>query len=685
MRDFIKTVFVFCAALCLISISPVRADDSAADKKLTNTINSDVQQTQDAAATKTADTQTGDIQNQKEPAASAKKPSTQVAEEKSSSEPLKIEKQERSKLTELDKHPVGVVTRGGGGLFHIKSAKQPAHGLTHFLLTNRVEYYKGFDIGGIELDRLMFTSSLTWSPCPYTEFYAAFNGLSNIESSNTKSITQIGNTYFGLKLGYGVTRVFYIGFDFEGEYLAPVGDLNVDNRPFSYTPSLLATFDFANAYEDVPVRLHASVGYKFDSDNELAPSSVPTGLNTRYIATLLDIIGYNRIQAGLGLEFLFDYGEFIFEYNTMQVLEDIPYSFADQTNFLTAGVKLRPLSNKAISFDMAADIGISTDNPETKYGTAPPWNVLFGVTIASFGGEGAAKKEEQVGSVTGNVFDIDTGSPIAGAEISVVGRDDLPILLTREDGGFVTHPLPVGDVQLSVAAKGYVTQVVPAVVQSGGGIPIAVQLKKKPPEKGRLLVKFKDGQGKMLSGELKFVDYPEVGPFKISGEKGGLILKLKPGQYTLKAIVKGYDPETATFEVKSGEQSEAVFTLRRSGKVEQKGKKIKIKEKILFKSGKAEIEPSSMLILREIADFLKDHKEIKKVRIEGYTDSVGSAALNKRISQKRAEAVRRALISMGVEQERLEAVGFGEANPIAPNSTPAGRALNRRVEFKIVK
>lgn len=110
---------------------------------------------------------------------------------------------------------------------------------------------------------------------------------------------------------------------------------------------------------------------------------------------------------------------------------------------------------------------------------------------------------------------------------------------------------------------------------------------------------------------------------------------------------------------------------------------IELKEKVFFKTGKAEILPVSFPLLEEIAQALRDHPAIR-VRIEGHTDSVGSDRANLRLSQARAESVRRFLISRGVEATRLVAVGRGEEVPLDDNSTEAGRAINRRVEFHIL-
>jgi OOP family OmpA-OmpF porin len=69
--------------------------------------------------------------------------------------------------------------------------------------------------------------------------------------------------------------------------------------------------------------------------------------------------------------------------------------------------------------------------------------------------------------------------------------------------------------------------------------------------------------------------------------------------------------------------------------------------------------------------------------IEGHTDSIGSTQYNQRLSERRANAVRKYLIEKGISSSRIRIVGYGEQRPIADNKTPEGRALNRRAEFEV--
>lgn len=114
--------------------------------------------------------------------------------------------------------------------------------------------------------------------------------------------------------------------------------------------------------------------------------------------------------------------------------------------------------------------------------------------------------------------------------------------------------------------------------------------------------------------------------------------------------------------------------------------RIEIKKQIKFATGSHKIiGKESEQILDEVALALKDNAQIKKVRIEGHTDSVGNDASNLKLSQRRADSVMAALLKRGIDPGRMEALGFGETKPIASNSTAAGKAENRRTEFNIVE
>ena len=101
---------------------------------------------------------------------------------------------------------------------------------------------------------------------------------------------------------------------------------------------------------------------------------------------------------------------------------------------------------------------------------------------------------------------------------------------------------------------------------------------------------------------------------------------------------------------------------------------------IRFDVGKATLKPESMGIINEVVDLMKDHPDLN-FSVEGHTDSDGDDAFNMELSQKRAETIKSTMIGMGIAADRLESRGLGESMPITDNSSPEGKANNRRVEF----
>ena len=103
---------------------------------------------------------------------------------------------------------------------------------------------------------------------------------------------------------------------------------------------------------------------------------------------------------------------------------------------------------------------------------------------------------------------------------------------------------------------------------------------------------------------------------------------------------------------------------------------------IVFKVGSAHLDQKATNELQQVANYLRANPD-RKVVIEGYTDSTGSAAVNQQLSEQRADAVRLALSGDGVDATRIQIRGMGPAQPIASNADSSGRLINRRVAIVI--
>ena len=115
---------------------------------------------------------------------------------------------------------------------------------------------------------------------------------------------------------------------------------------------------------------------------------------------------------------------------------------------------------------------------------------------------------------------------------------------------------------------------------------------------------------------------------------------------------------------------------------------VKIEKVVLkgvnFATGSAKLLPAANDTLKTVASAMKANEKIE-VEIRGYTDSVGEEKKNQGLSERRAKSVKDFLVSEGVDADRLDTKGFGEADPVDTNDTAEGRANNRRVSFKVTK
>ena len=115
-------------------------------------------------------------------------------------------------------------------------------------------------------------------------------------------------------------------------------------------------------------------------------------------------------------------------------------------------------------------------------------------------------------------------------------------------------------------------------------------------------------------------------------------------------------------------------------KEEQRGMVITLTGNVLFESGKWMLLPGAQIKLNEVAEALKMNKD-RDITIEGHTDNQGTRKSNIELGQHRADSVRDYIVSRGVDGSRVTAVGIGQDRPVADNTSPEGRANNRRVEI----
>jgi outer membrane protein OmpA-like peptidoglycan-associated protein len=115
----------------------------------------------------------------------------------------------------------------------------------------------------------------------------------------------------------------------------------------------------------------------------------------------------------------------------------------------------------------------------------------------------------------------------------------------------------------------------------------------------------------------------------------------------------------------------------------ERGVEITSDERILFDTGEAAIRKEGDVFITRVSKMVREQSQAN-VLVEGHTDNVGGAELNARLSEARAQAVKAALIKTGVPAKRIAAKGYGYSKPVAENTTPEGRQLNRRTDIVLV-
>ena len=109
---------------------------------------------------------------------------------------------------------------------------------------------------------------------------------------------------------------------------------------------------------------------------------------------------------------------------------------------------------------------------------------------------------------------------------------------------------------------------------------------------------------------------------------------------------------------------------------------VSVQNEVLFDFNSSALRSSSRASLQQMADVFQKYPDTT-LSVQGHTDSIGSAAYNKRLSERRADSVAGYLQDLGVRSSRIQTIGYGKSQPRATNSTAAGRQLNRRVEIHV--
>jgi outer membrane protein OmpA-like peptidoglycan-associated protein len=576
--------------------------------------------------------------------------------------------------------------------------------------------------------------TIGYTPWKYIELYLGVYNSSNRNQrtdpgrTDPEVILSMGDLGLGLKGRYTVARFIDLGLHLGVRFLNSVSGISFDGSSTNFSADAIVSFDLRRAprTEKVPLRFHVNFGFLLDNSLSLLPDGQcarSTGndacIRSRVVQTFAYGIGTNRFRIGLAadvpivvrgvginpfLEYWANTSVGGGDQTIVNALRNDPAvaggrlnNFAQQ--WLTIGLRLRPVAG--LILDAGVDVGLQS--PGFRYGPpVPPWQVLAGAAYA-FDPLVRASKTKVItrtitreiarglptGKVRGIVRDAVTKKPIPNATVRYLDRRDVVTAqLTGEDGVFVSYGLPPGPVSIEVSRDDYNAVRVETSVVANGETPAEVQLQPKPPANGQVRVKVNDDKSAAVPATVRFtsttgaiVDADAEGP-------GAFVAKLPGGDYTVDIVAEGYLAKQRQVSVTAGQVQSLDVTLTKKPAVSHvslgKGE-IVVRGVVHFGTNNAEIKLDGQQLLDEVADVIIRNPQLRRIRVEGHTDNRGSPQKNLELSKARANAVRDYLIKQGVDPTRLEAEGYGASQPLVPNLTPANRAKNRRVAFKILE
>jgi outer membrane protein OmpA-like peptidoglycan-associated protein len=410
---------------------------------------------------------------------------------------------------------------------------------------------------------------------------------------------------------------------------------------------------------------------------------------------------------------------------------DNPPGFSATPSKLTIGARAFPFKGgmQGLSFLAGVDIGITgTSKFMSEVAPQAPYTLWLGFALSTDTVEKPPKIVEKIKEVKvdvpvgptlvkvrGVVHEQGTNNPIPNALVTYVGASLAP-LSTGPDGVFGDDVLP-GTYQLSVKADGFKDgtcggtaiapkkpgappppvmpgkpgAAVPPPAPMGGTLEIDCPLEALPKVGSATLSVVDQDSNTGVSGiTVSIADATGANEKTISSDGNGVVKVegLQPGTWYAKISAEGYFATKQSFEIRVREDTKANLGIRLRPKdklVTVDKKELKVKQQVHFAVDKAIILGDSVALLEEVADVLISTPRIKRIEIQGHTDNTGTKEHNQELSQARADSVKAFLVKNGVDASKLEAKGYGQDKPIAPNVSEAGKGKNRRVQFMILE
>lgn len=561
--------------------------------------------------------------------------------------------------------------------------------------------------------------SVSYTPDDFVEVYLLVGGTSNTNSLGKPELIQTqGDLSLGAKFVGTISPMVNAGGALHLHFLSDVGSGGIAWGSTSAEFKGLLSIDM-KATQNEPIRFNLNIGYFLENSDTLENglSEEPTLVQEFGLRTAR----YDRLSLGLGLEAPLDEPVIPFvEYEVvLPILVELgrrgedsnDYSFFSIPHSVALG--LRGFVADNLSVEGAIRFGLS-DQPYTGVPATPPWLASFALAYHLDPRPVIIEKTVEAPVVAPvlpmlktfavTVVDAETNAPIVDAKMGYMTPSDLSSQLTGSNGSITSYPVADGEVRIRVSATGYLPEETSVSVGGAEALSTEVKLKKDPSDrrgKLKLIVQNKSGRG--LSASVQFGGKARDVTGRTNG-KGQYNRELVPGRYPVTLNARGFAEVTRNIVITADKALPLTIMLTPlakpatvssgGGAVSSGGgsglavvtkKVIRLKRKLSFVKGGAELTAESTRVLSSLAQGLRRVSAIKKVRIGVHTGGRGSMKAQMKLSRARAKSIKAYLVKKKVDRKRLRVRGFGASKPLAPPLTKRGRQKNQRVEFKIVK
>ncbi len=577
--------------------------------------------------------------------------------------------------------------------------------------------------------------SIAYTPWKYIEAYLTFFNNSNrnvrtdVGRSDPEVILALGDMQLGAKGHYTVAKFIDLGLHLGVKFLNSVSGVSFDGDSTNFLVDAIVSADLRRIKMKtmIPLRFHFNLGFLLDNSLSLLPPTQCENstmndacIRSRVVETYAYGIGSSRLKFALaadspitvknvGIQPFVEYHLEVAvgdgDQTVLRALRSDP-TLVDRLDgqtlqYMTFGLRVRPVGGLLI--DAALDVGLQS--PGFIYGApVPAWTLTIGAGWAFDVSHSQSKtkvitktvtreinRKPVEGRVRGVVHDAVSKQPIAGATIRYMNRPLTP-QASDADGTFFSYGLEPGPVTIEVSKDGFKSATQELAVAADAEATTEILLTAEAPQPSILKVNVLDENGAPATATVRLTAGAGSIVEAEMDKSGGYVAKVPAGDYTMDVEAPNMKPAQRTVTVVLGQTSSIDLVLQSAKPPKKPGPshvnltktEIVIKGKIHFKNNGTEIAADGEQLLDEVVDVMQKNPQIKMVRVEGHTDNTGTNEHNMELSTQRAENVASYLVKQGVSRSRLQAEGFGSTQPLVPNLTPANKARNRRVTFRIV-